>query len=165
MPQLSTTPINWDLVSPYSAGGAQAGFSGGGFDPASISGYGVQGMPQPDFSGITPTGAAMGGIPDFGSPGWLANSGIGLNMPTFNMAVGGLKTIGDLWGAMQQIGLAKQQLGFTKQVTNANLQNQTKSYNTSLSDRANARGVAEGLTPAAVQDYIAKNSLSTPRVG
>lgn len=136
----------------------------GGWDPSAIAGYGITPMSAPSSDGMTPTATGIG-TPDFSSPNWFQQAGVGLNMPTFNLALGGLKTIGDIWGAMQAASIAKKQLALSTGVANANLQNQTKSYNTALTDRISSRGVAEGLSPAAVQDYIAKNSLSTPRLG
>lgn len=86
--------------------------------------------------------------------------GFGWNMPTLQLGVQGLGTLGNLWGAWQGQKLAKDQLNFTKKYAQANLANQTKSYNTALSDRATSRGVMEGWTPAQTQGYIDKNKLT-----
>ena len=56
--------------------------------------------------------------------------------------------------------MAKKQLAFTKATTNANLANQTQSYNTGIADRARARGAFEGQTQAQVSDYVTQNSLA-----
>ena len=45
-------------------------------------------------------------------------------------------------------------------MTNTNLNNSIQSYNTSLEDRARARGVMEGQSDEQVQSYIDKNKLS-----
>jgi hypothetical protein len=56
--------------------------------------------------------------------------------------------------------MAKKQFKFTKDVTNTNLANQIKSYNTALYDRARSRAVQEGQTDAERDAYINNNSLS-----
>lgn len=142
-------------------------YSGGylGGDPASAG----TGLTDP-LNPVTVTPSLIDAVKGLGSGGGGGMFGnnpgqFGFNMPTFNLALGSLNTLGGLWAAMNAAGVAKQQLAFTKQVTNANLANQTKSYNTALSDRIGSRAVAENLNPAAVQDYIAKNSLKTPTIG
>lgn len=92
-----------------------------------------------------------------------ANTGnfdLGWNAPTLKMGLSGLNTLGNLWGAWQSNRLARDQLNFTKDVTNANLNNSIQSYNTSLEDRARARGAMEGQSSSDVQSYIDKNRLS-----
>lgn len=87
-------------------------------------------------------------------------SGLGWNADTFKMGLSGLNTLGNLWGAWQSNKLARDQLNFTKNVTNTNLNNSIQSYNTSLEDRARARAAMEGQTDAQAQTYIDKNRLS-----
>lgn len=92
-----------------------------------------------------------------------ANTGnfdFGWNAPTLKMGLSGLNTLGNLWGAWQSNRLARDQLNFTKDVTNTNLNNQIQSYNTALEDRARARGAMEGKTTAETQAYIDKNRLN-----
>jgi hypothetical protein len=83
----------------------------------------------------------------------------GLNAPTFKMGLDGLGTIGNLWGAWQANKIARDQLDYTKDVTNTNLANQIKSYNTTLEDRARARGAMEGQSAEQTQQYIDQNRL------
>ncbi|MCF8861665.1 hypothetical protein KIP58_22025 [Xanthomonas campestris pv. campestris] len=90
----------------------------------------------------------------------FGNSGLGFNMDTLQLGLSGLSTVGNLWNAFQAQKLAKQQFAFTKDITNANLANQIKSYNTTLSDRARSRGVVEGQSQDSVDQYIRDNSLS-----
>ena len=141
------------------------------FDPMSISGFGSP-MSATGASGMVPTAAGMGQLgAQFshgqgpGSPSWLAKSGLGANMQTFNAALGGIQTIGSLWGGMKQLDLAKKQLKFTKEMSNISLGNQTKSYDTAIQDRARSRGVVEGQSQATVDDYIARNSLDKRTIG
>jgi hypothetical protein len=119
-----------------------------------------------DFGGAAPW-SQVSGMPDlsgFGAPdpssGWFGIKGLGLNMPTAQMGLDGLKSIGGLYASLGALGVAKKQLALSSMVANKNIANQTASYNTALSDRARSRGVAEGQTQATVDDYIKKNSLS-----
>ncbi len=77
-----------------------------------------------------------------------------------SLALSGIQTIGNLWSMWQQNKLAKKQFKLTKDVTNTNLANQIKSYNTALFDRARGRAVMEGQTDAQRDAYIASHSLS-----
>lgn len=83
----------------------------------------------------------------------------GMNMPTFNAALGGLQTLGSLWNAFQANSLMKKSINAQTKFAQANLDNQTQSYNTTIADRARNRAFVEGTGQAAVDDYIAKNSL------
>lgn len=94
-----------------------------------------------------------------GATGGLG-AGLGFNIGTGQLAMSGLSALGNLWSAFSANSLAKKQLDTSTMFANANLTNQIKSYNTSLSDRATARGVAEGQTPDQVRQYVAANSLS-----
>lgn len=113
------------------------------------------GMPTFD-----PLGFGVGGqqgVPSLDS----ANSfKFGMNAPTLQMGLSGINTLGNLWGAFQANKLARDQLDFTKKITNTNLNNSVQSYNTALTDRAKARGFTEGKSDEEVQNYITTNRLS-----
>ena len=98
--------------------------------------------------GILPTGTNAGGF------------NFGFNPDTFKFGLQGLGTLGNLWGAFQANKLARDQLDFAKNITNTNLNNSIQSYNTSLADRARARGIAENQDQSQIDDYIARNRLS-----
>lgn len=83
----------------------------------------------------------------------------GMNLPTFQMGMQGVSTLGNLWGAWQSNKLAKDQLNFTKDYANRNLHNQTKAYNTALEDRARSRAMVEGQSATQQQSYIDRNRL------
>jgi hypothetical protein len=102
---------------------------------------------------------ASSGNPALNTKGWLGIDGLGKNMQTLQVAGAGLQTLTGLWAALKAADIAKKQLAFTKATTNANLANQTQSYNTGISDRARARGAFEGQSNAQVADYISQNSL------
>jgi hypothetical protein len=75
-----------------------------------------------------------------------------------SMVLGGLETLGTLWGAFQQNKLAKKSLKFQKQAFKTNLANSTKVYNTALEDRIRARYATEGRSEQA-DAKIAENRL------
>lgn len=115
---------------------------------------------------FSPNSLNFGNNTSFGMPSQMAGGGgnsfqVGWNMPTFQLGLQGLNTIGNIWGAWQANKLAKDQLNFTKNFANRNLENQTAAYNTALEDRARARAAVEGQTSAEAQAYIDRNRLPT----
>lgn len=89
-----------------------------------------------------------------------ASQGLGLNIPTFQLGLGALGSLANIYGGFQANKLAKDQLSFTKDITNTNLNNSIKSYNTALEDRARSRAVAENRDQSSADAYIEKNKLS-----
>lgn len=87
-------------------------------------------------------------------------SGLGMNIGTGQLALGGLGALSGIWGAYNSNKLANQQFKFTKDTTNTNLNNQIKSYNTALEDRITARAATQGQDSAYVNDYLNKNRLA-----
>lgn len=85
---------------------------------------------------------------------------LGMNIPTFQLGLGALGSLANIYGGFQANKLAKEQLSFTKDITNANLNNSIKSYNTALEDRARSRAVAENRDQSSADEYIEKNKLS-----
>lgn len=77
-----------------------------------------------------------------------ANSGFGFNLGTMNGIMGGLNSLGQLWGARQGMKLAKDQWKTQKSVLNTNMMNQIQSYNNSLKDRLDTRAHMEGRDQA-----------------
>lgn len=88
------------------------------------------------------------------------SGGFGFNMDTLGLGIQGLSAIGNFWNAFQAQKLAKQQFAFTKDITETNLANQIKSYNTALSDRARSRGFVEGQTDDQISQYVNENMLT-----
>lgn len=84
----------------------------------------------------------------------------GMNAPTINMGIQGLNTLGNLWGAWQSNKLAKDQLNFTKMITNTNLNNQMQAYNTALEDRSRSRAAVEGQSAEQAAAYVSANRLN-----
>lgn len=110
----------------------------------------VMGFHSPNLYGAP----AMGGAGAGGFGGML--NGIG-GLQGLSSIIG---SIGSLYGAFQGAKLARDSLNFQREAYGKNLENQTKSYNTALSDRARSRGVMAGQTSDQVDDYINSNKLS-----
>lgn len=85
---------------------------------------------------------------------------LGMNVPTFQLGLGALGSLANIYGGFQANKLAKDQLNFTKSVTNTNLNNQIKSYNTALEDRARSRATAENRDQSSADAYISANKLT-----
>lgn len=118
----------------------------------------------PDFIPTTQAMGRIGQIGRGGLSGFLDRNGIGANLKTFNGAIQGLTSLGNLWAGAQQLKLAKSQFDASRDFANINLANQTKSYNTAVADRARSRGAMEGQSQSQVDDYIARNSLQDRQV-
>lgn len=102
---------------------------------------------------------------DFSSPNTSAmGSGLtgqlGMNIPTFQLGLGAIGSLANIYGGFQANKLAKDQLSFTKNITNTNLNNSIQSYNTALEDRARSRATAENRSQSSADEYIEKNKLS-----
>lgn len=132
-----------------------------GYDPMSsilpstdVLGAGSPGF-APSAASVSPPGSIL---PSFGTP--QQASPFGMNMDTARLGLAGIGTLGSLWGAFQASSLAKKQFNYTKGVTETNLANQLKTYNTQLQDRANNRAIVEGRSPAETAAYFDANKLS-----
>lgn len=89
------------------------------------------------------------------------NSQFGFNMPTLQLGLQGLSALAGIWAANKQLKQARDQFNYMKGVTDANLNNSIKSYNTALADRINTRAKQNGnMTQADVADYITKNQMT-----
>lgn len=112
-------------------------------------------------SSLAPS-VAPGGVQAPGM-GATAGTGLGFNLGTTNLVLGGIGTIGNLWMAYQAQKLAKEQFAFQKDITNANFANQLQSYNTTLTDKINSRTAQEGGDTADAQAYVDNNKLEDTR--
>lgn len=154
-----STP-NTALNNQWGVGNPNFGF-GNPTDYSSMNAWGV----SPGMSGalnpLTGNTSDKFAMPNNGSPAIGSAAGsFGLNVPTFQLGLGAISTLGNLWGAYNAQSTAKDALDFQKNMSQKNLTNSIASYNTALSDRATARGVTEGQSSAQVQDYINKNKLA-----
>ena len=84
---------------------------------------------------------------------------IGYNIPTLQLGMQGLGTLGNLWGSFQSQKLARDSFDFQKGMAEKNYANQIKSYNTALTDRATSRGFVQGDSADTTQQYINNNKL------
>lgn len=113
----------------------------------------TQGLPYSNYQG------GMGGLDNLAAS--IGNQGkFGLNVPTIGLALQGLGTIGSLWAGFKQLGLANKQFEYTKKITDTNLDNSIKSYNTSLADRARSRAFTEGRSQDEADSYVEKNKMT-----
>lgn len=71
----------------------------------------------------------------------------------------GLASLGQLYGALQGIGIARKQLKLSERAFETNLGNQTQSYNTSLEDRIRSRYATEGRGASEADAYLREHSL------
>lgn len=94
-----------------------------------------------------PMAAAAGQKTGFFQPGGGAS-----------LALGAIQTLGSLWNSFQQNKMAKKSFALQERAFETNLANQTKTYNTALEDRINARYATEGRSGEAA-GYIERNKL------
>ena len=124
--------------------------------------YTGQGLSAPS-EGFWSKGSDYSSLSSYGKgPGGFDDLGLGFNIPTGKLLFNGLGTLGQLWTGFQGAKLAKKSFEHTRDITNANLNNQISSYNTALEDRARARFVGEGRGENSAQEreYVARNRLT-----
>ncbi|MFP3556412.1 hypothetical protein SB861_37715 [Paraburkholderia sp. SIMBA_049] len=127
------------------------GVNGNSFDFSSLNNFGLASPTQ---------GANAGGIAGLGGVAGSPSNGLGMNLPTFQLGLSGLSTLANLYTGLKSLGLAQDQFSFNKDMTAKNYANSVASYNTALSDKANARAVTEGQSTAARDAYINANRLN-----
>lgn len=146
----SVTPYNF--TSGMGTGGVYGYNSLNSFGQASPTlGSGV-----PDLGGTVANSSAPVGLGAAGA----GSAGLGMNLPTLQLGVQGLSSLASLYTGLKALGLAKDQFAFQKDLASKNYANSVSSYNTQLSDRANARAVTENQSPASAQAYINANKLT-----
>ena len=153
-------PLDPNYVN-YGQGTSQSGFfsppggavAAGGMPTASqLAGLSAGSASSPSSVNVPQIPGAIGG-----AGGVVANQGLGFNVPTAEVALQGLSTIGGLWAAFKQAKLAKKAFNYTKDVTETNMANQIQQYNTALADRANSRAKVQGMSAEQAQQYIDQN--------
>lgn len=137
----------------YSAGVAQ--FGSPTVRPTSLGMDTGIGLTAGGATGYMPPKAAGGAAGAGLTPGqkW----GNGLEM--FGNVAAGLGSLGQLYMGLKSLGIAKEQLAFSKEAYNTNLANTKKSYNTTLEDRIRSRYVTEGRTSGEADAYLSKNNM------
>jgi len=99
-------------------------------------------------------------VPPGALPGTGGSTPLAMNIGTLGTAFSGMQALAGLYGAFQGQKLARKQFDYTKDVTDTNLANQIKSYNTALSDRINSRAAYQGLSQDQVREYMDRNSMT-----
>jgi hypothetical protein len=86
---------------------------------------------------------------------------LGSDIATQDLQFGlsGLGSLANMYGAFKSMGLANKSFDFNKRIAEKNLANSTQSYNTTLTDRTNARAAMEGTSEKDKQAYLNKNLL------
>ena len=128
--------------------------------------YNMPGMGQPQampqFGMPAPTAQAspynLGG--DNSSAGILGGTGLGLNMPTFQLGMQGLGALSSFMMGNKSLDLANKQFEFTKATTNTNMNNQLQAYNGSLEDKLRTRGQFNGDDPSKAIDEYERRKLT-----
>jgi hypothetical protein len=89
----------------------------------------------------------------------------GMNgMQSVGAVLGGLQSLSNMFLGFQALSQAKKQFKTQRAFSNANLENQVKSYNTALEDRARSRAAVEDQSASQAQGYIDKNRLNFSRI-
>ena len=134
---------------------------GGGIAGAGIvdpMGSVMQGGTQYNVGGGSVVPGQMG---QTGGQGGFFRHGDGsFNWNSVGTIMSGISSLGQLWGAVQQTKLAREQFDFQKKAYKTNLRNSVQTYNTALADRINARYHMEGRSDQAGQ-YLDEHSLRT----
>jgi hypothetical protein len=147
---------------PWLPGAQPVGFDPGGM--ANFNGLAAQG-PQIQTGYVPPAssgGGFLSGLSSLFSGGATASPGtppqavgLGLNMGTGQLALGGIQAGFNIWNSMQAQDLAKKTFAFNRDIANTNLNNSIRSYNTALEDRAASR---EAYTSGRFDDsYVERN--------
>lgn len=84
----------------------------------------------------------------------LKQGQFGFNANTFGNVMGGLNSLGQLWGGHKAYKLAKDQWKTQKNILNTNMMNQIQAYNNQLKDKLDTRAHMEGRSQeSADQQY------------
>lgn len=110
------------------------------------------------FSGYIPNGSNDSSWwDDFNS--WVNNNFKNGWLDFGKFGLGALNTGFGIYSGLKQLGLAKDQLNFTKNAFNTNLANSIKSYNNALEDRARSRYAYMTGNASNADDYINQHKL------
>jgi hypothetical protein len=123
---------------------------------------------QPNYSLGTPAASQVGvlqtpgyeGIANFGTAAQAGSgTGFSFNMPTAQLGLGALNSLGSLIMGGKSLSLANKQFEAANKFANTNLQNQTKVYNDTLENRLKRIGSFNQTDPAETQAEIARRRL------
>jgi hypothetical protein len=71
----------------------------------------------------------------------------------------GIGSLGQVYASIKGLGIAKDQLNFSKEAYQTNLKNTTQNYNTTLEDRIRSRYHTEGRETGEAEKYLSKHAL------
>lgn len=147
-PTISGNAVSTGMTGAMSAGRKMAG--------SSMSTGGLQYVNAAPAAGIT-------GMSSGGGGGMFGGGGGGGGL---GAVLGIVQTLGSLWSSFQQHKIAKEQLKLARESWEANLGNQTQTYNTALEDRIRTRHHFEGHAnhEQMSDQYLAEHKLPD-RVG
>lgn len=116
---------------------------------------------------LSDTGAKIPGLMPVGeqAPGMFGIEGLGANLETLKLGVGGLASLGNFWSAMEQQKMAKAQFSHQRGILDTNLANSIRSYNTQIEDKYRSRAVVEGQSDAERDANIERNRARDERKG
>ena len=131
--------------------------------PGAAGIMGQLGIPT-DFVGLSDGSIFNAATPDKGGLAGLFGQGKGflgsdIASQDLQLGLGGLNSLAGLYGAFKSMGLANKSFDFNKMIAEKNLANSTQAYNTSMTDRINARSAMEGTSAKDKQAYLDKNLL------
>lgn len=109
-------------------------------------------VPQNILKAIAPSVPGGAG----GAGGWLSKIG---GLEGIGSLAQMLGSLGQTYAAIKGIGVAKDQLNFSKEAYKTNLDNTTQAYNTTLEGRTRAQYHTEGRGAGEVDKYLAKHAL------
>lgn len=101
----------------------------------------------------------LGGVPKTGQIGGQGMFNKIGGLEGLSSIMGGVGDLAGAYAAIKGLGIAKDQLKFSKEFANKNLANQTQSYNTALDGKMKAQYAYEGKGASDVEQYLAKHSL------
>ncbi len=138
-----------------------------GTDPNNPLGLTLYGLPQApamsDYSSMYGwQSGQLNAPPTLNAPaqGWASSLGNWMsNGQNLGTVMNGIGTLAQAYLGFKQLGMAKDQLRFSKEAFNANLNNSIASYNTSLEDRIRGRTSDYAGKENDVQAYLARHSL------
>lgn len=115
-------------------------------------------------SASSPTLSAAAPAVGAAAPAAAAGGGLGFNMDTGKLILGGLQTIGSLWQAWEANKLARDQFKFSKDFANTNLANQIRSYNTQVEDIGRSRAFTESQSVEEAAAWLKANRLPSAKI-
>lgn len=146
-----SSPASVAATAVPSASNMAYGPSPSGAAPASYA-------PQVGAPGIAQGASAVGGQGFWGGLGLWGDGG--LNWNNMGSLAQGLGSLAGIWNAFQQNKIAREQLDFTKEAFNENLDNSIQTYNTNLEGLTHAEYAQEGRSRKLANRYISAHSLA-----